>query len=71
MISRGIVLILTSLAVYLIGAIPFGYLIARSQGVDILRQGSGNIGAPTSAVFSGRFSAFWFLCSTSPKGRCP
>jgi glycerol-3-phosphate acyltransferase PlsY len=36
---------LTFLTAYLIGAIPFGYLIARSRGVDILRQGSGNIGA--------------------------
>src|SRR5437588_5869472 len=30
---------------YLLGAIPFGYLIARRRGVDILQQGSGNIGA--------------------------
>jgi acyl-phosphate glycerol 3-phosphate acyltransferase len=45
MTSPGILLMLTSLAAYLIGAIPFGYLIARSRGVDILRQGSGNIGA--------------------------
>src|SRR5207253_6457329 len=38
-------LIVTMLAAYLIGAIPFGYVIARSRGVDILHQGSGNIGA--------------------------
>src|SRR5579875_919315 len=38
-------LILTLLLSYLAGAIPFGYLIARSRGVDILKQGSGNIGA--------------------------
>ncbi|OUX37110.1 MAG: acyl-phosphate glycerol 3-phosphate acyltransferase [Kiritimatiellaceae bacterium TMED266] len=30
---------------YFLGAIPFGLLIARSQGVDIRSQGSGNIGA--------------------------
>ena len=30
---------------YLIGSIPFGYLIAKIRHVDILRQGSGNIGA--------------------------
>ena len=30
---------------YLIGAIPFGLLIARSRGVDIRSVGSGNIGA--------------------------
>jgi acyl-phosphate glycerol 3-phosphate acyltransferase len=36
---------LVILAAYLIGAVPFGYLIARWRGVDILHQGSGNIGA--------------------------
>jgi glycerol-3-phosphate acyltransferase PlsY len=30
---------------YLIGSIPFGFLIARSQGRDIRTLGSGNIGA--------------------------
>src|SRR5438132_775313 len=30
---------------YLVGAIPFGYLIARWHGVDLFKHGSGNIGA--------------------------
>lgn len=30
---------------YLVGAVPFGYLAARIAGIDITRQGSGNIGA--------------------------
>ena len=30
---------------YLIGGIPFGYLIAIAKGIDIRTQGSGNIGA--------------------------
>lgn len=30
---------------YLIGSIPFGYLIAKGQGIDIRTKGSGNIGA--------------------------
>jgi acyl phosphate:glycerol-3-phosphate acyltransferase len=30
---------------YLLGAIPFGVLIARAKGVDIMAVGSGNIGA--------------------------
>jgi glycerol-3-phosphate acyltransferase PlsY len=32
-------------AAYLIGSIPFGWLIARARGVDIFKEGSGNIGA--------------------------
>ncbi len=36
---------LTVLAAYLVGGIPFGYLIGRWHGVDLLQQGSGNIGA--------------------------
>lgn len=32
-------------ASYLLGAIPFGLLVARLKGVDIRRVGSGNIGA--------------------------
>jgi len=30
---------------YLIGSIPFGYLLARLKGIDIMEHGSGNIGA--------------------------
>jgi glycerol-3-phosphate acyltransferase PlsY len=30
---------------FLLGSIPFGYLIARSRGIDIRKVGSGNIGA--------------------------
>src|SRR5262245_33037826 len=33
------------IAAYLIGSIPFGYLVARAKGVDIFKAGSGNIGA--------------------------
>jgi len=30
---------------YLLGSIPFSYLVARSWGVDVRRVGSGNVGA--------------------------
>lgn len=33
------------LGAYLLGSVPFGLLIARSQGVDLRKVGSGNIGA--------------------------
>ncbi len=38
-------IILVILAAYLIGSIPFGYLISRIWNIDIRRYGSGNIGA--------------------------
>jgi len=30
---------------YLMGSIPFGYIVAKSHGIDIRQHGSGNIGA--------------------------
>ncbi len=38
-------LLLLTAAAYLIGSIPFGLLIAKTQGKDIRKLGSGNIGA--------------------------
>jgi acyl phosphate:glycerol-3-phosphate acyltransferase len=46
--------ILMLLAAYLIGAIPFGYLIARWHGIDIFEHGSGNIGATNVGRVLGR-----------------
>jgi len=40
-----IILATAGLASYLLGSIPFGFLIARSKGVDIRTVGSKNIGA--------------------------
>ncbi len=37
--------IIGSVAAYLLGSVPFGFLIAKAKGVDIRRVGSGNIGA--------------------------
>lgn len=37
--------LLAALIGYLLGAVPFGYLVARAHGVNILTQGSGNPGA--------------------------
>ena len=33
------------LAAYVLGSMPWGLLIAKSQGIDIRKHGSGNIGA--------------------------
>lgn len=43
-----------TVAAYLMGSIPFGYLIARSRGVNIFKEGSGNIGATNVRRVLGR-----------------
>src|SRR4029077_13004292 len=61
----------TFLASYLIGAVPFGYAVARWRGVDILRQGSGNIGATNvGRVLGRRFGILVFLLDFA-KGALP
>lgn len=49
-----LIAILAVLAAYFIGAIPFGYLIARARGVNIFEEGSGNIGATNVGRILGR-----------------
>jgi acyl-phosphate glycerol 3-phosphate acyltransferase len=40
-----IILFLFIITGYLLGSIPFGYIIAKRKNIDITKQGSGNIGA--------------------------
>ena len=42
---------------YLLGSIPFGYLIAITKGIDIRIEGSGNIGATN--VSRGAWKKVW------------
>ena len=66
-----LVAVLLVLAAYLVGAIPFGYLVARWHGIDILRQGSGNIGATNVGRVLGRkFGILVFLLDFA-KGALP
>ena len=39
---------------YLLGAVPFGYLIGRARGLDVREHGSGNIGATNVGRVIGR-----------------
>jgi len=38
-------LVLLIVVAYLVGSIPFGFLVARARGVDLRRVGSGNVGS--------------------------
>jgi acyl phosphate:glycerol-3-phosphate acyltransferase len=59
------------LGAYLIGAIPFGYLVARWRGVDIFQAGSGNIGASNvGRVLGKKFGILVFLFDFA-KGALP
>jgi acyl-phosphate glycerol 3-phosphate acyltransferase len=41
-------------AAYLVGALPFGYVVGRLRGVNLFTVGSGNIGATNAARMLGR-----------------
>ncbi len=48
---------------YLLGAVPFGYLVGRIMGVDIRTMGSGNIGATNVARCFGKgWGLAVFIC---------
>jgi glycerol-3-phosphate acyltransferase PlsY len=48
--------LLVLLAAYLLGSVPFSYLVGRLKGVDVRRVGSGNVGA-TNVMRSVSFAA--------------
>lgn len=56
---------------YLVGAVPFGYLVGRLRGVNLFEAGSGNIGATNAARVLGRqYGALVFVLD-SLKGAAP
>jgi acyl-phosphate glycerol 3-phosphate acyltransferase len=61
----------TLLASYLLGAIPFGYLVARSRGIDIFHHGSGNIGATNVGRVLGRKYGIAVFILDFAKGALP
>jgi acyl-phosphate glycerol 3-phosphate acyltransferase len=65
------VAILLLLAAYLIGAIPFGYLIGRLRGVNLFEAGSGNIGATNAARVLGRGAGTLVFLLDFLKGALP
>src|SRR3954452_6409111 len=66
-----VALAVTLAASYLVGAIPFGFLIARARGVDIFHAGSGNIGATNVGRVLGRKFGLLVFALDFAKGAVP
>lgn len=56
---------------FLLGSIPFGLLIAKSKGIDIRQQGSGNIGATNVLRVMGKKYGIPCLLLDALKGFIP
>jgi acyl-phosphate glycerol 3-phosphate acyltransferase len=66
-----VVALLALVSAYLVGAIPFGWLIARSRGIDIFHAGSGNIGATNVGRVLGRKFGLVVFALDFAKGAVP
>ena len=53
--------IVVAVAAYLLGSIPFGFLVAKAKGVDIRSVGSGNIGATNAMRVLGKPAGIFVL----------
>ena len=60
--------ILTALGAYLLGSIPFGFLMAKAKGIDIRKAGSGNIGATNALRVLGKPAGIAVLLLDVAKG---
>ncbi|HLL61393.1 MAG TPA: glycerol-3-phosphate 1-O-acyltransferase PlsY [Candidatus Nitrosocosmicus sp.] len=56
---------------YLLGSIPFGYLISRAKGIDIKKIGSGNIGGTNVGRALGKKYAIIVILLDMLKGFLP
>lgn len=59
------------LTAFLVGGLPFGWLIGRAVGVDVRAAGSGNIGATNVARTAGRGWGLLTLGLDAVKGAAP
>ena len=59
------------LGAYLLGGVPFGYLVAAARGVDIRTVGSGNIGATNVSRALGKGPGLAVFVLDTAKGAVP
>jgi glycerol-3-phosphate acyltransferase PlsY len=60
--------IVISVAAYLLGSIPTGFLVAKARGIDIRAVGSGNIGAANTFRAIGKTAGILVLLVDALKG---
>ena len=60
--------LLAIVAAYLLGSIPFAFLLARRRGIDLRRAGSGNVGASNVMRTSGVSLAVMAMALDGLKG---
>jgi glycerol-3-phosphate acyltransferase PlsY len=53
---------------YLVGSVPFAFLLSRRRGIDLRRVGSGNVGAANVLRAAGVRSAVLAMCLDGVKG---
>ena len=53
---------------YLVGSVPFAFMLARRRGIDLRRVGSGNVGASNVLRMTGVGRAVAAMCLDGAKG---
>ena len=59
---------MVAVAAYLLGSIPFGFIVAKAKGIDIRAVGSGNIGATNAMRVLGKPAGIFVLLLDAAKG---
>ena len=60
--------LIVAFGAYLLGSIPFGFLVAKAKGIDIRSVGSGNIGATNAMRVLGKPMGIFVLLMDAVKG---
>jgi glycerol-3-phosphate acyltransferase PlsY len=60
--------VLAIVVAYIVGSVPFAFLLARRRGIDLRQVGSGNVGASNVLRTSGAPRAVLAMCLDAAKG---
>ena len=68
MLNTALVIVVAISVGYLLGSVPFGYLVCRVRGINPLTEGSGSTGATNVLRLAGKGPAFTVLLGDFTKG---